>query len=191
MTVFLILASYGAFTALMLVTSAQISLFCAALTCLAVIALDVARGRSVKILGVGSVITFMAVGGYLTFIDATLSGVAVRIAVDAGILLVSLFSILIGHPFTRQYALEQVDAGTAKLPGFVYANYLITGAWSVATLLMLIGNVTLLYVPALPLWFGMLIAFAARNAAVCFTRWYPQYRATKYAASPDGTPDVA
>jgi len=186
MTIFLILAPYGAFATLMLVTSATVSLLCAALICLGVIAFDIARGRSIKILGVGSVIVFTAVGSYLTFVDATPSTIAVKIAVDAGILLVSFASILIGHPFTRQYALEQVDAETAKQPGFITANYLITGAWTAATLLMLIGNIAVLYVPALPLWTGLLIAFAARNAAVCFTRWYPQYRAAKDGVPPAG-----
>ncbi|GKQ53170.1 hypothetical protein [Bradyrhizobium sp. Ce-3] len=186
MTIFLILAPYGAFATLMLVTSATVSLLTAALICLAVIAFDIARGRSIKILGVGSVIVFTAVGFYLTFVDATASSIAVKIAVDAGILLVSLGSIMIGHPFTRQYAVEQVDAEIAKLPGFIHANYLITGAWTAATLLMLVGNVAVLYVPALPLWTGLLIAFAARNAAVCFTRWYPHHRAAKYGAPPAG-----
>ncbi|MVT65717.1 hypothetical protein GPL21_11425 [Bradyrhizobium pachyrhizi] len=186
MTIFLILAPYGAFAMLMLVTSATVSLLCAALICLAVIAFDVARGRSIKILGVGSVVIFAAIGSYLTFVDATPSNTAVKIAVDAGILLVSLGSIMIGHPFTRQYALEQVDAETAKLPGFLHANYLITGAWIVAMLLMLIGNIAVLYVPALPLWTGLLIAFAARNAAVGFTHWYPHYRAAKDATPPAG-----
>ena len=60
MTIFLILAPYGAFTFLMLVTSATVSLFAAAAICLAVIALDVARGRSIKLLGAGSAILFAA-----------------------------------------------------------------------------------------------------------------------------------
>ncbi|MHC2252262.1 intracellular septation protein A [Bradyrhizobium embrapense] len=186
MTIFLILAPYGAYATLMLVTSATVSLLAAALICLAVIAFDIARGRSIKILGLGSVIVFTAVGSYLTFVDPTPSTIAVKIAVDAGILLVSFSSILIGHPFTRQYALEQVNAEIARQPGFLYANYLITAAWTAATLLMLIGNIAVLYVPALPLWTGLLIAFAARNAAVCFTRWYPQYRAAKYGTPPAG-----
>jgi hypothetical protein len=37
-----------------------------------------------------------------------------------------------------------------------------------------------IYVPSLPLWVGIAIAFAARNSAVYFTRWYPQYRRAKY-----------
>jgi hypothetical protein len=50
--------------------------------------------------------------------------------------------------------------------------------------LMMIGNIAMLYVPNLPLWSGLLIAFAARNSAVYFTKWYPQYCKTKYGAVP-------
>ncbi len=64
MTIFLILAPYGAFALLMLVTSAAVSLFATAAICLAVIALDIVRGRSVKILGAGSVVVFGAIGVY-------------------------------------------------------------------------------------------------------------------------------
>ena len=41
MTIFLILAPFGAFALLMLVTTAEISLFAAAAICLAVIGIDV------------------------------------------------------------------------------------------------------------------------------------------------------
>ena len=71
-----------------------------------------------------------------------------------------------------------------KLPGFLHANYIITWAWTGAALLMMIGNIALIYVPGLPLWSGLLIAFAARNSAVYFTKWYPQYRKAKYGTAP-------
>jgi hypothetical protein len=184
MTIFLILAPYGAFALLMMVTSAVVSLFSAVAICLAVIAFDVARGRSVKILGAGSVVVFAAVGGYAALIDPAMGTSAVKFAVDAGIFMVSLLSIVVRHPFTLQYALEEVDAETASLPGFMRANYLITWAWTGAALLMMTGNILLLYVPSLPLWSGLLIAFAARNSAVYFTKWYPQYRKAKYGTAP-------
>jgi hypothetical protein len=184
MTIFLILAPYGAFAFLMLVAPATVSLFTAVAICLAVIALDVARGRSIKILGAGSVIVFTAVGLYVSLVDPTTGIPAVKFAVDTGIFLISLLSIVIRRPFTLQYAREAVDAGTAKLPGFLRANYLITWAWTGAALLMMIGNIALLYVPSLPLWSGLLIAFAARNGAVYFTKWYPQYRKAKYGTVP-------
>jgi hypothetical protein len=183
MTIFLILAPYGAYALLMLVTSAAVSLFATVAVCLGVIALDVLRGRSVKILGAGSVVVFAAVGGYV-LTDPAMNSSAVKFAVDTGIFLVSLLSIVFRHPFTLQYAREAVDAETARLPGFLHANYLITWAWTGAALLMMIGNIALLYVPSLPLWSGLLITFAARNSAVYFTKWYPQYRKAKYGPAP-------
>jgi len=49
---------------------------------------------------------------------------------------------------------------------------------------MIIGNVLTIYVPGLPLWSSLVIAFAARNSAAYFTTWYPQYRKAKYGAPP-------
>jgi hypothetical protein len=184
MTIFLILAPYGAFAMLILVTSVTTSLFSAAAICLAVIAFDIVRGRSIKILGAGSMVVFTAVGGYLALIDPAVSNSAVKFAVDVGIFLVSLGSIVMRVPFTLQYAREVVDAETAKLPGFLRANYIITWAWTGAALLMMAGNGALIYVPGLPLWSGLLIAFAARNSAVYFTKWYPEYCRVKYGTPP-------
>ena len=41
---------------------------------------------------------------------------------------------------------------------------------------MVIANVLMIYVPGLPLWSGLAIAFAARNSAAVFTKWYPRHR---------------
>jgi hypothetical protein len=180
MMIFLILAPYGAFSTLMLVTSAAASLFASAVICLIVIAYDILRRRSIKVLGAGSAILFAALGLYLTLV-AALSGSAVKLAVDAGVLAISLASLTLRRPFTLQYAREVVDADTAKLPGFLRANYVITWAWTAAFLLMLVANVLMIYVPGLPLWSGLMIAFAARNTAVYFTKWYPKHRREKLA----------
>ena len=181
MTIFLILAPYGAFAALMLVTSAAMSLFASAAICLMVMAYDASRGRSIKMLGAGSVIVFAVLGAYITLFDNSLSSSAIKLTVDTGVFAISLTSLVIRQPFTLQYAREAVDTETARLPGFLTANYVITWAWSFAFLLMVIANILMIYVPGLPLWSGIAIAFAARNTAVYFTRWYPQYRRAKYA----------
>jgi len=183
MTIFLILAPYGAFALLMMVTSAAVSLFSAVAICLMVMAYDASRGRSIKMLGAGSVIVFAVLGAYITLFDNSLSSSAIKLTVDTGVFAISLTSLVIRQPFTLQYAREMVDAETAQLPGFMRANYIITWAWTGAFLLMMIANVLMIYVPGLPLWSGLLIAFAARNSAVYFTKWYPQHRRAKYAAS--------
>ena len=186
MTIFLILAPYGAYTLLMLVTSATVSVFAASAICLATVAIDVAQGRSVKILAAGSAIVFAAIGLYLTLRDPALGTLGVKLSVDVGIFVISLGSMLLRRPFTLQYAVESVPAETAAMPGFLYANYVITGAWTAAALLMAAANLVLLYVPGLPLWSSLAVAFAARNSAIYFTKWYPEYRQIKY-----GTPAAA
>ena len=126
MTIFLILAPFGSFALLMLVTSAEISLFAAAAICLAVIGIDLYRGRSIKLLGAGCVVVFAGLGAYVALLDPNLSHSAVKLTVDTGVLAVSLASLIIRKPFILQYALEAVDAETAKLPGFLKATYIIT-----------------------------------------------------------------
>jgi hypothetical protein len=183
MTIFLILAPFGSFALLMLVTSAPVSLFAAAAICLATIAYDLLGGRSIKMLSAGCVILFGALGCY-TLIDPGVSISAVKLAVDAGIFAISLLTMVFRSPFTLQYAVEAVDPETAKLPGFIKANYIITGVWTGAFMAMMIANVLMIYVPGLPLWSGLAIAFAARNSAAYFTKWYPAYRMAKYGACP-------
>jgi hypothetical protein len=180
MTIFLILAPFGAFGLLMLATTAAISLFATAGLCLAIVAYDVIRGASVKMFMAGAVIVFGALGCYITLVDGNWSGVAVRLAVDVGFLAIALLSIAIRLPFTLQYARENVDHAVTLLPGFMRANYIITWAWTGAVVLMLVADILMIYMPNLPLWIGLGIAFAARNCAVYFTKWYPQYRRAKY-----------
>lgn len=184
MTIFLILAPYGVYAALMLVTSATASLLAAGAICLATIAFDAMRGRSLKILPTGTVVLFAGIVAYLHLIDPSLSDKAVKVAVDGGIFAISLVSLLARYPFTLQYALESVHPEIAAMPGFMHANYIITSVWTASTLLMLLANAAILYVPGLPIWLGLAVAFAARNSAVYFTRWYPAYRRQKQAAPP-------
>src|SRR3954462_13592305 len=163
MAIFLILAPYGALTFLMLMTSATISLFAASAICLATVAIDVARGRSVKILAVGSALLFAAIGLHLVLFDPALGTLGVKLSVDIGIFVISLGSMLVRRPFTLQYALESVPAEIAAVPGFHYANYVITGEGTGAARLVEPPNLVLLYVPGRPLWSSLAVAFAARN----------------------------
>ena len=88
-------------------------------------------------LGAGCVAVFTGLGAYVTLIDPTLSSSAVKLATDVGVLAISLASLIIRKPFVLQYALEEVDAETAKLPGFMKATYIITWAWTGAFVLMI------------------------------------------------------
>jgi hypothetical protein len=190
MTIFLILAPYGVYTFLMMVTSATTSVFAASAICLATIAIDVACGRPVKILAAGSAIMFAGLGLTLVLFDPKLSTLGVKLSVDIGVFVISLGSMLARRPFTMQYAIEAVPAETAAMPGFLTANYIITAAWTVAAVLMMAANIVLLYFPDLPVWLGLAVAFAARNSAIYFTKWYPEYRQIKYGAPAGALPEA-
>ena len=159
-------------------------MFASAAICLAVIGIDVYARPLDQDARRGLRRRVLRIGAYVTLIDPNLSHSAVKLAVDVGVLAISLASLIIRKPFILQYALEAVDAETAKLPGFMKATYIITWAWTGAFVLMIIGNVLTIYVPGLPLWSSLVIAFAARNSAAYFTTWYPQYRKAKYGAPP-------
>jgi hypothetical protein len=191
MAVLLILAPFGAFATLMLVASTTVSLFAAATIAAGLVARDVLRGRSVKLLTAGSAILFGAVGTYVTLIDTTWSGVAVRVAVDAGLLAIALASIAIRLPFTIQFAREAVDAETRQRPRFVTVNYILTWVWSAAFVLMLAADLVAIYLPSMPLWAGAAIAFAARNSASYFTKWYPKHVRALAAISQNATPTAS
>jgi hypothetical protein len=182
MRIFLILAPYAAFALLMAVTSTASSLFAAAAICLAIIAFDILRGRSIKLMGAGSALIFAGLGCYQIFGGEPLGNMAVKIAVDCGLFAIGLFSLAIRRPFTLQYAREMTDPEIARLPGFVTANTIITWVWVVAFLLMVSANLLLLNWPNLPLWSGLVIAFAIRNPAIYFSKWYPGYHRRKFGA---------
>lgn len=75
---------------------------------------------------------------------------AVRLRVDAGLVLVVLVSMLVRRPFTLQYAREQIPAELWDNPAFVKTNYLITCAWAVAFIVMVAADLALTYFPELP-----------------------------------------
>jgi hypothetical protein len=172
MAFFIIMLPFVVTASLLAVTSAWISLFAGGAVALALVGVDLWRGRTVKILGAGSVVVFAGLGCYLGLIEREWSDFSVRLAIDVGMLAIALASIAIKMPFTMQYAREQVDAETIKEPGFLRVNYTLTWVWVGAMVLMLIADILMIYFPTLPLWVGLAALYAARNAAVYFTKWY-------------------
>jgi hypothetical protein len=102
--------------------------------------------------------------------------VEVRLAVDGGLFAIVLISILIGQPFTLQYARERVPPEIAALPQFKTINYLLSGIWALAFLVMTGADFVMARVPSVPLWVGVVVTAAALVGAVWFTNWYPEYR---------------
>jgi hypothetical protein len=149
----------------------------------ALIARDLAISRrSVKILEAGTFILFSGLALYTLLSGANWSVVGVRLCVDGGLLVVVLASMAARRPFTLQYAREQVPPELWRQPEFIQTNYVITGAWALAFLVMVLAELALLYVPGLPSRAGVVAIVLALVGAVKFTGWYPQRAKRRIAA---------
>lgn len=182
MALFIILSPYLAHTGLMMIASEATSLFAGAAVALALVAYDLWHGRAVKLLAAGTALTFTALGSYLTLIDSPWSNHSINLAINASVLAIIVLSLAIRLPFTIQYAREQVEPDVAQEPVFIRINYVLTWVWVGAVGLMLVANILMLTFPSAPVWVGLGLTFAARNAAVYFTRWYPEHRVAQLGA---------
>jgi intracellular septation protein A len=131
------------------------------------------RGKSIKILEAGTVVLFggLAVFTAITHFDWTI--LEARLAVDVGLLVIVLGSIIARRPFTLQFAREQVSQEYWANPQFIATNYKISGAWGLAFAVLVLADIVMAYYPAIPLWVGIIVTILALGGAIWFTRWYP------------------
>ena len=100
----------------------------------------IALHRKPKILEIGTAILFSGLALYAVLGGPVWSIVGVRLRVDAGLLLIVLITLIVGKPFTLQYAREQVPQNLWDTPQFVRSNYVITGVWSGAFLILVLAD---------------------------------------------------
>ena len=136
-------------------------------------------GRRIKLLEIGTGLLFGVLTVYALTNDVQWSIAAVRLRVDAGLMLIVLASIALRQPFTLQYARETVSREHWDSPDFVHINYVISAAWAVAFGALVLADIVMAYVPALPHSTGVIATVAALIAAVKFTSWYPEQRVAK------------
>jgi hypothetical protein len=87
-------------------------------------------GRTPKILEVGTAVLFGALAAYAVLSTPTWSVIGVRLCVDIGLLAIVLITMVLGRPFTQQYAREQVSAEHDSSAEFLRTNHVITGVWA-------------------------------------------------------------
>jgi hypothetical protein len=131
------------------------------------------RGESVKVLEVGSLALFGALLLYTLIAAPDWTVAKVRLAVDGGLFLIALASLIIGQPFTLQYARESVPQEFWTSRVFFTTNVRITAVWTAAFAIMTAADAAAHFVEAIPLWVDIAATIAAFVAAVWFTRWYP------------------
>jgi hypothetical protein len=131
------------------------------------------RGESIKVLEVGSLALFGALTLYTLIAAPEWTVATVRLAVDGGLFLIAAVSLVIGQPFTLQYARESVPQEFWTSPVFFTTNVRITAVWTAAFAVMTAADAAAHYVEAIPLWVDIAATIAAFVGAVWFTRWYP------------------
>lgn len=174
MNILLAFAPFLTFAVMDRLVSATAGLACGAAVAAILIIRDVVgTRRSIKVLEVGTVILFGGLTGYSLLARVEWTIVGVRLCVDAGLLLVVLFSMAVRQPFTLQYARDKVSPEFWTQPKFIRVNYVITAVWAGAFLVMVIADLIMLYMPSVPLRVGIWTTILAILGAVKFTSWYP------------------
>lgn len=133
------------------------------------------RGRTVKVLDVGSTILFGGLAAYAPMSHAKWSVVGVRLCVDLGLMLIVLVSLAIRKPFTLQYARERASTEQWSSPHFLRTNYVITGVWAAAFAILVAADITMLYFPEVPHQIGIWMTVAALVGAIKFSAAYPAH----------------
>ena len=135
---------------------------------------DHSRGRTPKLLEVGTLVLFAGLTAEVATGDV-LSATAVWVAVDAGLLAIAFVSLALRRPFTLQYAREQVAPELRNTPAFLRVNIIITSVWAAAFLVMTAAEAALVLRPRLSGALVFAIVTAALAGAIWFTCWYPAH----------------
>ena len=128
--------------------------------------------RSPKVLDIGTVTLFGALALYTLVANPAWSIFGVRLVVDAGLLVIVIASLVIGQPFTLQYAREEVPQAVWTSPEFVRTNYVISAVWALAFVVLVAADLAFLYIPDLPPRVSVIATILALVGATKFTAWY-------------------
>jgi len=138
----------------------------------------------IKLLEIGSLIFFalMTVAAFAA--DPPWLEKWTHVLGNAALTVIALVSVLVGKPFTLQYAKEQVAPEIWEKPGFFTTNLHITLVWCACFVLQTVSSALTITWPHHETWFSWIIPTASFVAAIKFTAWYPEYRRAKYGQAP-------
>jgi hypothetical protein len=153
----------------------------------------VLHGEKPKVLDVGSTAAFAVLTIVTYATDDTFLERWIQPITSGALLAIALGSILIGKPFARQYAREQVPEQLWDSPGFLHTTLLITWVWvgvfAVMTVSALIPpivdgqNTFYEQDDTVGVIFYWVVPFVALAAGIVFTKWYPKRARARALAS--------
>ena len=179
-------APYIAFYVAMRLVAVEAALWIAAAIALLITGWNWARSGSPKVLEIGSVVVFAALAAFTTALHWPSTLIAVRLAVDCGLLLIVLFSLAIDRPFTLQYARERTPKEVWNTPLFLSVNRRIAWVWAAAFAALVAAHAAVAFVAGTPHWIDTAVTIAALFGAFRFTTRYPDVARRRIAAAAGG-----
>lgn len=132
------------------------------------------RHQSLKLLEAGSLILFGLLALAARSQQFSLSVVGVRLCVDSGLFVIVGGSVLIGRPFTLQYAREQVSPEIAATNTFETTNLKLSAIWALAFAAIVATDTAMLYLPSFTPVIGTAVIVAVLAGATFVTAWLPK-----------------
>ena len=134
----------------------------------------VSPAQRMKLLDIGTFVLFGALAIFVWASGVVLSIAVVRLCVDTGLLLIVLTTILIGKPFTMDYAKQSVDPTLWRSATFIRNNQVIALAWAGAFAAIVLADIAL-WRGSIPTRAVGLIIAGSVYAAMRFTEWYSRH----------------
>ena len=173
MGLLLAFAPFIAFFALVRLISPFAGLIAALVVSLVLCGRMMLRREAVKTLEIGTLVLFAALVLWTIVIGTEWSIARVRLAVDAGLLAIVVISLLVGRPFTLQYARERVPEPLWNTPQFLATSRIVALVWAGAFAVLVAADAAAEYVPEIPVRADVWASVAALVGAFWFTGWYP------------------
>ncbi len=175
MSMLLAFAPFLAFAVLQNLVGTHNALLAAtAISALLIVRETVFQKRSLKWLEAGSLVLFGGLAVLAKQPAIHLSIVEVRLIVDAGLFVIAAVSLLVGRPFTLQYAREQVSSEVAARPGFIAVNMAMTAVWALAFAAIVAADAAMLYLPGFTSLAGTAAIVASMGVAALVSAWLPK-----------------
>lgn len=127
------------------------------------------RRETAKVLEVGTFLLFLGIAGFIHLTARAESIASVKLAVDIGLLAIVLGSLLLGMPFTLQYAREQAPRDIWDDPRFMQLNARITLAWAIAFAIVVLADALLAFATGVPKAVGIIATVLAVAGAGRYT----------------------
>ena len=132
------------------------------------------KQKSLKVLDIGSLLFFLLLAMTTLVAEPAWLETWTHFSGNVALFVISLISLVIGKPFTLQYAREQTPEEYWSTPLFYAINRNITLVWTAAFALQTVSSVLTVIWPHHETWFSWIIPLAAFVAATKFTGWYPR-----------------